>query len=208
MFHIPKPEQKLAFRINRITIGAIRAEVTKLVEWKKYLKSLIQWKDKAVIKVVTGIRRCGKSTLLMQYQFWLLRNGVSETQIISINFEELEYEELQDYRKLYAYLKERLVPDGNHIRAHFLTCFIDLMICRILEKKLKEAFTCEEIIDALKNMWVARPGEKLGYMSFYTRINLMDTLHETAGFRTDYQIISDVNMHKVIRASKTKNNNI
>ena len=81
-----------------------------MVERKEYLKSLIQWKDEAVIKVVTGIRRCGKSTLLAQYQAWLLKSGIPEDQIISINFEELEYEELQDYKKLYAYLKERLVP--------------------------------------------------------------------------------------------------
>ena len=81
-----------------------------MVERKEYLSSLIQWKDEQVIKVVTGIRRCGKSTLLAQYQSWLLQNGVSEEQIVSINFEELEYEDLLDYRKLYSYLKERLVP--------------------------------------------------------------------------------------------------
>ena len=80
-----------------------------MVERKEYLKSLIQWKDEQVIKVVTGIRRCGKSTLLAQYQSWLQKNGVSAEQIVSINFEELEYEELLDYKKLYAYLKGRLV---------------------------------------------------------------------------------------------------
>ncbi|MGN0403664.1 MAG: ATP-binding protein [Bariatricus sp.] len=79
-----------------------------LVERKEYLNHLIQWKDEQVIKVVTGIRRCGKSTLLLQYQTWLKANGISKEQIVSINFEELEYEELQDYRKLYAYLKENL----------------------------------------------------------------------------------------------------
>ncbi len=83
-------------------------EVIILVERKEYLERLIQWKDEQVIKVVTGIRRCGKSTLLLQYQSWLKVNGISDEQIISINFEELEYEELQDYRKLYAYLKDRL----------------------------------------------------------------------------------------------------
>ena len=77
---------------------------------KEYLNLLIQWKDEQVIKVVTGIRRCGKSTLLMQYRSWLLDNGISSEQIISVNFEELEYEELLDHRKLYAYLKEHLVP--------------------------------------------------------------------------------------------------
>ena len=79
-----------------------------MVERKEYLKQLIQWKDEQVIKVVIGIRRCGKSTLLLQYQEWLKANGVSDEQIVTINFEELEYEELQDYKKLYAYLKDRL----------------------------------------------------------------------------------------------------
>ena len=81
-----------------------------LVERKEYLDQLIGWKDEQVIKVVTGIRRCGKSTLLAQYQAWLTSRGVSDSQILSVNFEELEYEELLDYKKLYSYLKERLVP--------------------------------------------------------------------------------------------------
>ena len=80
----------------------------RVVERKEYLERLIQWKDEQVIKVVTGIRRCGKSTLLLQYQEWLKASGVSDEQIVTINFEELEYEELQDYKKLYAYLKNRL----------------------------------------------------------------------------------------------------
>lgn len=80
----------------------------RVVERREYLEQLIQWKDEQVIKVVTGIRRCGKSTLLLQYQEWLKASGVSDEQIVTINFEELEYEELQDYKKLYAYLKNRL----------------------------------------------------------------------------------------------------
>ena len=80
----------------------------RVVERKEYLEQLLQWKDEQVIKVVTGIRRCGKSTLLLQYQEWLKANGVSDEQIVTINFEELEYEEMQDYKKLYAYLKARL----------------------------------------------------------------------------------------------------
>lgn len=84
-------------------------EVASLVERKENLAELIGWKDEQVIKVVTGIRRCGKSTLLAQFQEWLKTNGVSDEQVVSVNFEELEYEELLDYKKLYAYLKERLV---------------------------------------------------------------------------------------------------
>ena len=86
-------------------------EVNRVVERKEYLEQLIAWKDEQVIKVVTGIRRCGKSTLLQQFQSWLREQGVADDQIIAINFEELEYEALQDYRKLYVYLKERLCAD-------------------------------------------------------------------------------------------------
>ena len=61
-----------------------------MVQRKEYLDQLISWKDEQVIKVVTGIRRCGKSTLLMQFQQWLKENGVTQEQIVSVNFEELE----------------------------------------------------------------------------------------------------------------------
>lgn len=79
-----------------------------MIERKEYLQQLLAWQDEQIIKVVTGIRRCGKSTLLKQYQAYLKENGVTEEQIVSINFEELEYEHLLDYKKLYAYIKERL----------------------------------------------------------------------------------------------------
>lgn len=82
-----------------------------VVQRKEYLNKLIAFKDKQLIKIVTGIRRCGKSTLLELYQGWLKEQGVKEEQIISINFEDIDYEELTDYRKLYEYLKERLVKD-------------------------------------------------------------------------------------------------
>lgn len=75
----------------------------------EYLNKLIAFKDKQLIKIVTGIRRCGKSTLLEIYQNWLKEQKIVDEQIISINFEDIDYEELTDYKKLYSYLKERLV---------------------------------------------------------------------------------------------------
>ena len=82
-----------------------------MVERKEYLQQLLSWKDEQVIKVVTGIRRCGKSTLLRQYQNLLRQQGVAQEQIISINFEDLAYESLLDYTALYHFIKERLQPD-------------------------------------------------------------------------------------------------
>lgn len=74
-----------------------------------YLKQLMKWRDKHVIKVITGIRRCGKSTLLMQFQQLLREEKVSEKQIISVNLEDLEFENLKDYRELYRYTTARMV---------------------------------------------------------------------------------------------------
>lgn len=79
-----------------------------MVQRDEYLNQLKKWKDEQVIKVITGIRRCGKSTLLEMYRDYLKSEGVSDDRIISINFEELEYEELSDYKALYSYIKERL----------------------------------------------------------------------------------------------------
>ena len=80
-----------------------------LIQREEYLNRLIALKDKQIIKVVTGVRRCGKSKLLELYQQWLLEHEVEENQIVSINFEDMDFEELTDYKKLYAYLKEHLV---------------------------------------------------------------------------------------------------
>lgn len=131
-------------------------------------------------------------------------SDMSIDEIVRINKKRWEIEECFRIMKTDFKARPVYLQTENHIRSHFLTCFIALMIYRILEKKLKEAYTCEEIIDALRNMWMARPGEKLGYTPVYTRTDLTDALHETAGFRTDYQIISDVNMRKIIRATKKK----
>ncbi len=79
------------------------------IKRKTYLSILRNFKDEQIIKVITGIRRCGKSTLLELFQDYLKENGVEDAQIVSINFEEADYEELQDRKKLYEYLKSKLV---------------------------------------------------------------------------------------------------
>lgn len=83
-----------------------------LIQRQEYLNKLIALKDKKIIKVVTGVRRCGKSKLLEMYRKWLLEQGVEEERIVSINFEDLDFEDLTDYKKLHTYLKEHLVKDN------------------------------------------------------------------------------------------------
>lgn len=79
------------------------------IERKEYLEKLVAFRDKQVIKIITGVRRCGKSTLMTMYQEYLIQQGVSEEQLITINFEDFDFNELKDPAKLHAYVKERLV---------------------------------------------------------------------------------------------------
>ena len=80
------------------------------VKRKKFLERLHSFKDKQLIKVVTGIRRCGKSTLLSQWQEMLLQEGVEENQIVSINFEDYEFKNLCNKDEFYKYVKEKIIP--------------------------------------------------------------------------------------------------
>lgn len=77
----------------------------------EYLKFLLDWQDKQIIKVVSGIRRCGKSTLFDLFQEQLLAQNIQQEQIININFEDAEYENLCEYHALYKYVKDRMLPD-------------------------------------------------------------------------------------------------
>lgn len=82
-----------------------------MIPRKLYLDKLIGFKDKKLIKIITGIRRCGKSTLFELYQQYLMHNGVEKEQIISVNFEDVDVSELKDYKKLHKYIKHKLLAD-------------------------------------------------------------------------------------------------
>lgn len=84
------------------------------IKRSEYLDWLIRQKDKQIIKVVSGVRRCGKSTLFTIFQEYLLSSGVAPEQIISINFESIEFEDLLDYKALYRHISERLLPDRKN----------------------------------------------------------------------------------------------
>ena len=82
-----------------------------MIQRIEYLDNLKALKDKQVIKVITGVRRCGKSTLFELYIDYLKKIGTEDSQIISINLEDLENADLLDYKALYDYIKNKLVPD-------------------------------------------------------------------------------------------------
>jgi transposase len=126
------------------------------------------------------------------------------SEIININRKRWEIEECFRIMKTEFKARPVYLQKEERIKAHFLTCYIALIVFRILEKKLGEQYTCEEIIHTLKSMMLQRPGEKMGYIPCYTRTDLTDALHESFGFRTDYEITTDANMRKIIRKTKQK----
>lgn len=125
-----------------------------------------------------------------------LEDDVSE--IIKVNHRRWEIEECfrimkSEFRARPVYLKNK-----DRIEAHFITCFISLIIYRLLEKRLNEEFTCSEIVSGLRNMeFFEIKGE--GYVPTYTRTDFTDALHDAFGFRTDYQIVSTQNMKKIFK---------
>lgn len=83
----------------------------KTIERSSYLDWLVRWKDKQIIKVVSGVRRCGKSTMFDIFRDYLLKNGVESRQLIMINFEDVKYEHFTEYKLLYEHVNSLLQPD-------------------------------------------------------------------------------------------------
>lgn len=87
--------------------------MTKLIDRPQYLNQLIQNKDVDLVKIVTGIRRCGKSSLLDLYHQYLLKHGVPDSHIIHMNLESLRYRDLTDYLSFYDYVSEQIAAEGK-----------------------------------------------------------------------------------------------
>ena len=128
-----------------------------------------------------------------------LEDDVEE--IIKVNHRRWEIEE--SFRIMKSEFKARLVylSRDDRIQAHFMTCFMALLIHRLLEKKIEEKYTCEEIINCLREMNLMYVGEE-GYIPTYTRTNLTDELHEKYEFRTDYEITTEKKMKKILKDLK------
>lgn len=123
------------------------------------------------------------------------------SEIIKVNHRRWEIEEC--FRIMKSEFKARPVylSNDDRIEAHFMTCFISLIIYRLLEKKLDEKYTCHEIISGLKAMDLNEvKGE--GYIPTYTRTDFTDDLHEVFGFNTDHQITRTSDMKKIFKATK------
>jgi len=131
-----------------------------------------------------------------------LEDDVKE--IININKRRWEIEE--NFRIMKSEFEARpvFVRRGDRMKAHFLTCYISLLVYRLLEKKLGEEYTCTQILETLRNMNVTLLPKDSGYIPSYKRTKLTDALHNVFGFRTDYEFIPKATMRTLIRETKQK----
>ena len=127
-----------------------------------------------------------------------LEDDVEE--IIKVNHRRWEIEESFRIMKSEFEARPVYLSREDRIKAHFMTCFLALLIFRILEKKLDEKYTVNEIIETIKNMNLLK--EEEGFIPVYTRTNITDLLHEKFGFRTNYEIITEQNLKKIIRKNR------
>ena len=121
--------------------------------------------------------------------------------IIKVNQKRWEIEECFRIMKTEFKARPVYLQRDDRIEAHFTTCFISLMIYRLLEKKLEKKFTCNEIISGLKDMnFFEVKGE--GYIPTYTRNDFTDALHDTFGFRTDLQIVNKKTIKNILKGTQ------
>ena len=120
--------------------------------------------------------------------------------IIKINHNRWEIEE--SFRIMKTEFKSRPVflSREDRIKAHFMTCFLALVVFRYLEKKLDNKYTVEQIIETLKNMNFLKDDDD--YIPTYTRTDITDLLHDKFEFRTDYEILSEKNIKKIFKQTK------
>lgn len=198
-----------------------RAE--ELIKTKKYRKKSINPNDPnrfiVVEKTTKNGESCDKETATLNAELKIkeekydgfyavctnLENVPVKT-VLNINKRRWQIEEC--FRILKSEFKARpvYVRTKERIEAHFLVCFLALLVFRILENKLDDKYTCEEIIDTLKRMTLRIQKENVAYSPNYTRTELTDKLHEVFGFRTDYEVLEYTDLKKFLK--KIKKNKI
>ncbi len=129
-----------------------------------------------------------------------LEGDVSE--IIKINKQRWEIEENFRIMKTEFEARPVYVRRDDRIKAHFMTCYISLLLYRLLEKKLGDAYTDSQILGTLRSMQMTLLNTASGYIPSYTRTELTDSLHKTFGFRTDYEFITKSSMRTIIKETK------
>lgn len=175
-------------------------------DFKRFISSINVTKDGEIAeKTIYGLNSDTIAKEEMYDGFYAVCTNLEEDAevIAKINHRRWEIEECFKIMKSEFKARPVYLSRDDRIQAHFTTCFLALVLCRYLEKYLDEEFTTQEIIDGLRDMnFYSVPTE--GYIPTYTRTDFTDALHDTFGFRTDYQIVSNKQIKNFFKYTKKK----
>lgn len=200
-----KRESQIQRALKAIEAGSSSLEKKNAHDYRRFVKKKATDKKGKDVKISYSLDEDAVAAEKKFDGFYAVETNLDDDvhDILSISHGRWEIEESfrimkDDFRSRPAYLSR-----NDRIKAHFMTCFIALLVYRVLEKKTGGQFTCDEMVSTLRNMRVTKAKE-IGYLPSYTRTAITDVLHETAGFRTDYEITRDKAMKGIIRRSKKR----
>lgn len=200
-----KRESQIQRTLKAIENGSPSLEKKNVHDYRRFVKKKATDKKGKDIKISYSLDEDAVAAEKRFDGFYAIETNLDDDihDILAISHGRWEIEESfrimkDDFRSRPAYLSR-----NDRIKAHFMTCFIALLVYRVLEKKTGDQFTCGEMVSTLRNMRVTRAKE-IGYLPSYTRTAITDVLHEAAGFRTDYEITREKAMKGIIRKSKKR----
>ena len=172
-------------------------------DYKRFIDTVITTKDG---EVATDNHYCINEEIIKEEAkydgFYAVCTNLEDDakDIVNVNHQRWEIEE--SFRIMKSEFKSRpaYLSREDRIKAHFLTCFLSLVLYRYLEKEIEEKYTSSEIIETLQNMNLKLKDDD--YIPNYTRTDLTDLLHEKFNFRTDYEIITKKNIKKICKQMK------
>lgn len=200
-----KREGQIKRAIKAIDAGASKANKKNANDYRRFIKRSATDKqgENVGISYVIDDKAIAEE---QQYDgFYAVETNLDDDieDIIKVNKGRWEIEESFRIMKNEFQSRPVYASRSDRIKAHFMTCFIALLVYRILEKRLNEQYTCHEIVSELREMRVTK-AQDIGYIPAYTRTELTDALHEAAGFRTDYETTRNKAMQGTVRRSKER----
>ena len=200
-----KRDGQIQRALNAIERGSSRAEKVNAQDYRRFIKRKATDPTGKSVKIRYEIDEEAVAEESRYDGFYAMETNLDDDveTIMKVAKGRWEIEESfrimkDDFRSRPVYLSR-----NDRIKAHFMTCFISLLIYRILEKKLGNTYTCHEILSTLRSMKMTKV-QKDGYIPSYARTSITDAFHEMAGFRTDYEITRTKAMKGILRKTKQR----
>lgn len=200
-----KRESQIQRAISAIEGNHSSLEKKNQHDFRRFVKQEVKGKKGKETKITYSLNEDAIAEEKKYDGFYAVETNLDDdvSDIIKINHGRWEIEESFRIMKDEFHSRPAYLSRGDRIKAHFMTCFMSLLVYRILEKKLGCKYTCDEIVSTLRDMRMTK-AKDIGYIPSYTRTDLTDALHEFAGFRTDYEITREKAMKGIIRKSKIR----